>query len=155
MPIPVNLQAVVDEMNFPSGEMVAYINCKTGEMLTFSGEDISCAEDDADDLCLPDWQKEIVADAKRALNNDDFTGLPDQYDIHEYSIMESFCSSLAEGRIKNILHQAISRKGAFRRFKDQISLLGVRDDWFNFKNDALKDIAAKFLKSHDIEYVDE
>ncbi len=41
MVLPVNLKAVVDEMDGAGDEMTDYINRKTGKLITLSDEEIS------------------------------------------------------------------------------------------------------------------
>ena len=82
MALPVNLQAVVDEMDRAGDEMAAYVNRKTGELITLSDDEISYAEDDDVSRFVLEWQKEMVDRAKKVLADDDYIALPDQYDIH-------------------------------------------------------------------------
>ncbi len=155
MTITVRLQAVVDEMETAMEEMTAYIHRTSGELLTIGNEYLECAEDGTDDLYDTDWQQEMLADAGRIVADDAFIPLPDQYEIHEYDIMRRFCLQMEEDAIRNNLLAAISGKGAFRHFKDRIDDLNIREDWFAFKNTALKTIAADFLEQHEIAFVDE
>jgi hypothetical protein len=60
MALPVNLQAVVDQMEAQSDEVTAYINRKTGELAAVSDEEISYAERDDVDGFIPEWQVELV-----------------------------------------------------------------------------------------------
>ena len=69
--------------------------------------------------------------------------------------MERFCYSLDDERLKNVLLRAIAGKGAFRYFKDRVFDEGVREDWFAFRDAALKRIAADFLESRGIAFIDE
>ncbi len=158
MVLPVSLQAVAEEMDLPSVEMTAYINRKTGELVSLSEDDAYYAGRSEDDghanSVLQEWQMEAAEQAKAVLENDHYVELPDAFDIHEYAIMERFCHSLDDERVRDALLRAIGGKGAFRYFKDRISEEGVREDWFNFRNQALKDIAADFLQSQGIAFVD-
>ncbi len=155
MSLPVNLRAVMDEMDMAADEMTAYINCKTGELITLTDEDFSYAEDDDTNALIPDWQKELVEKAKMILADDDYIELPGRFEINDYSIMERFCYSVEDERVQNALLQAIKGKGAFRYFKDRIHEEGLHDDWFAFRDNALKQIAADFLKIHEIPHSDE
>ncbi len=155
MALPVNLRAVVDEMDAAGDEMTAYINRITGELTTLSQEDISYAEQDGDPAFLPEWQEEIVAKAKKVLADSDSIEMPGRFEIHEYSIMERFCFSVTDERVQNALLRAIKGRGAFRHFKDRIFEESVREDWFAFREKALKGIAAEFLESQGITFIDE
>ena len=81
-----------------------------------------------------------------------FFRLPDQYDIHEHSIMEHFVWELPAGEMRDHLDNAIHRKGAFRRFKDSIYDYGIQQDWYDYLNDAYKQIARDWCKENGIRY---
>jgi hypothetical protein len=143
-------------MDVPSDEMTAYINNKTGELLTVSEEEtriIEAGNEDAE--FIPEWQKEILPKVRQVLESDDFVALPDKFEIHEYSIMERFCLSLPDEALQNELLHAIRGSGAFRRFKDAIYRKEIQDDWYRFRNEALKRIATDFLESEGIPWLDD
>ena len=153
---PVSLQSVVNEMDVPSDEMTAYINKKTGELFTVSEEETHIIEaGNDDDEFVPEWQKEILPKVREVLESDDFVALPDKFEIHEYSIMERFCLSLPDEALQNELLHAIRGSGAFHRFKDAIHHKGIQDDWYRFRDQALKRIAIHFLESEGIAWQDD
>jgi Uncharacterised protein family (UPF0158) len=154
MPLPVELQTVVDEMEMATDEWRGYINRKTGELRSFDGEVLRIAEDEDAASGLEDREAEDVEECRRVLEDKDFIELPSKYDIHEYSIMERFCLSLDDERMDERLLDAIRGRGAFRRFKDLIHDKGIQDDWYRYRNDALKKIAADFLEANEIPYSD-
>jgi len=96
-----------------------------------------------------------VEACRRVLGDKDFIELPSKYDIHEYRIMERFCLSLDDARMSERLLDAISGRGAFRRFKTLVHDKGIQDDWYRYRNDAMKEIAADFLEEHEIPYSDD
>lgn len=153
MPLPVQLKAVVDEMEFGTDEWRAYINRKTGELASFRADARRAVEDD--DPPGEGWELDEWQDCKRVLEDHDFIELPSKDDIHEYSIMERFCSSLNDERTRDRLLDAIAGRGAFRRFKDLIHRQGIEQDWYRYRDDALKKIAADFLEAHGIPYSDD
>lgn len=153
---PVSLQAVVDEMDVFGDEMTAYINKKTGELFTVGDEEAGYIEDgDEDDDFIPEWQKEILPKVREVLESDDFVPLPDKFEIHEYSIMERFCLSMEDDDLQDDLLNAIRGRGAFHRFKDIIHRKEIQDDWYSYRNDALKRIAVDFLEAEEITFVDD
>jgi len=153
---PVSLQSVVNEMDIPSDEMTAYVNKKTGELFTVSEEETRIIEaGNEDDEFIPQWQKEILPKVREVLESDDFVALPDKFEIHEYSIMERFCLSLPDEALQNELLHAIRGSGAFRRFKAAIYRKEIQDDWYRFRNEALKRIATDFLESEGILWLDD
>ena len=153
---PLSLQTVVDEMDVFGDEMTAYINKKTGELFIVGGEEAGYIEDgDEDERFIPEWQREMLPKVREVLESGDFIPLPDKYEIHEYSIMERFCLSIEDDDLQEELMNAISGRGAFRCFKDAIYRREIKDDWFSYRNDALKRIAAEFLEMEGIAFVDE
>ena len=152
---PVSLQAVVEEMDFVGEEMTAYINNRTGELCTVGDEEARLIEDGyKDDDFIPDWQKEMLPKIREVLESGDFVPLPDKFEIHEYSIMERFCRSIESNDLRQELLHAIHGGGAFRRFKDTIYRRAIQDDWYGYRNNALKRIAADFLEVEGIAFSD-
>lgn len=78
----------------------------------------------------------------------DFIRLPDKYDIHEYSIVESFIYTLPQDRVQSELAMAIHGKGAFRRFKDSVNYYGVADKWYAYRDNAYRNIAIEWCKNN-------
>jgi hypothetical protein len=150
--LPVDLQAVIDEMDVLSDELTAYINRKTGELFTVTEEDVLSLEAKGNGLDVPEWQAEILPKIKEVLESEDFFELPDKFEIHEYSIMEQFCLGVANARLRDALSDAIRGRGAFRRFKDLMHRHGFADDWYAYRNAAFGKIAAEFLRAEGIAY---
>ena len=126
-------------------QWAAHLNRKTGEIIMIPGEDSDGRDEDA---CKEDLERIESAP-------DEFVTLPSQRDVREYDIMEAFCETVADERKRERLQDAISGKGAFRRFKDMVDRLDVRDDWFAFKERALGEHARRFLKSEGIPFTDD
>ncbi len=150
------LRELIDEMDVQFDDEQVLLNKRTGEIVRLSADDIRLAEEEDLDDDLLDWQIEDRETAIEILDDEDnYIPLPSQYDIHEYSIMERFCYSLDDKRKQDALLRAISGKGAFRRFKDKIFDLGVRDDWFAYRDNELKQFAIEWCKDHGIEFIDD
>ena len=154
MALPVKLRVFVDYMDAVNDEMTAYINRNTGDLVILTDDDISFAEDD-DTHFIPDWQRETVEKAKQVLIDDNYIELPDRFELHEYQIMERFCTTVEDRSVQNILLRAIRGRRAFRRFKDKVYAEGIDKDWYRFRDNAYKQIAADFLSSECIAFVDE
>ena len=82
----------------------------------------------------------------------DFCIFPTKYEIHEYSIMDSFVDYLPPGRMKNELGAAIRGKGAFRRFKQTIRFHGIEQLWYDYKADAYRELAERWCRDNELEY---
>ena len=154
MALPVKLRAVVDQIEMTGDEMTAYINRKTGDLITLTDEDLSYAEDGDNDRLIPDWQRETGDQVKQVLADDEYIALPDSFEIHEYQIMEHFCYTIEDERVQNILLQAINGKGAFRHFKDKVYEEGINKNWHRFRDSAFKQIAVGFLENQGIAFTD-
>jgi hypothetical protein len=153
MALPVKLQDVADILDGLPDEWTAYINRRTGGLTSFSEYDMNFADEGADAGVLPGWQAEDIAEAKTVLESPDFIALPSAFDIHAYSIMERFCLGIADDRLRDILLEAIRGRGAFQRFKELTYREGVREDWYAFRAEVLRQVAADFLESEGIPFV--
>jgi len=78
--------------------------------------------------------------------------LPGKFEIHEWSIMERFARSLTDAAESDELDAALHGRGAFRRFKDAAHRLGIADEWYQFRQTALEEIATEFLEAHGIAF---
>lgn len=153
---PVKLKEIVDEMEIQMDEYRKLLNKETGVIVTVGTEELSIAEEseDGEDFSsYPDWQQDSIKEALDVIENwDNYIGLPDKWDIDEYSIMEEFCLSIKNEKLSDKLYYAIKGRGAFRRFKDAIIQYGIEEDWYKFRDEALKDIAARWCTANEIEY---
>ncbi len=108
------------------------------------GEDFSC---------YPDWQQDSIKEALDVIENwDGYIELPDKWDINEYNIMEEFCLSIKNEKLSDKLYYVIKGRGAFRRFKGEIIQYGIEEDWYNFRDEALKGIAIRWCNANEIVY---
>ena len=135
MTLPVSLQSVVDEMDVMDDGWVAYINARTGQLVTIS-----------------EYDREESTEALQAEESADFILLPSKFDINEYSIIERFCESISDPVLQQELRSAIHGGGAFRRFKDAIRRSRSEDAWYAFRQAAMESIAASFLDTNGISY---
>ena len=149
MATTVSVKEVVDALDTTPDEMSSYVNRATGAVVTVSQEDLLLAEDDSG-ADMPDWQREVVAEAKRILESDDWLELPTKSDIHEWKIMDDFGASLAAESQRTAIADAIHGSGAFRNFKSTIRRLGLEAAWFAYKTAALEAIARDWLRRNDL-----
>ena len=135
MSLPVSLAAVVEEMDVMNDDWVAYINRRTGQLVT-----------------VTEYDREESTEALQAEDSPDFVALPSKFDLHEYSIIERFCQAASDQTLAEELASAIQGSGAFRRFKDAIRRHGIEYEWYAFRESAFASIAASFLDAHGIPY---
>jgi hypothetical protein len=156
MPLPVKLKDIIDEMEVQSDFHSCYLNKKTGEIVMVMDEYFSAAENKEELSDYSDWEKEAIQVAINVLESEeDYISLPSQFDIHEYKIMEKFCLSLDDEKLKDKMYHSIKGGGAFRRFKDNIFEYGIKQDWFKYRREAFKSIAINWCEENNISYIEE
>ena len=75
-------------------------------------------------------------------------------DSHEsYSIMERFALSRPDGQSQRLL-DALSMRHPFRRFKDMVVRLGIADDWYAWRYEALLQHTEESLEYYGIDFMD-
>ena len=149
----VSLREFIIQMDVFSDEYHAYLDKRTGELVTISDEEISIVEEDLDPREYPEWQQPVIEKAKRILEEEDYLPLPSKFDIHEYSIMERFCNSIEDDELSEELNYQIRGSGAFRRFKDAIHRNNIAQEWYRFRQRALEEIAKDWLEANGIGYI--
>ena len=119
-------------------------------------EHFSAAEDEEDISHYSDWEQDAIQVAIDVLESEeDYISLPSQFDIHEYEIMEEFCISLDDEKLKDKMCRSIKGSGAFRRFKDNIFEYGIEQNWFKYRREAFKRKAIDWCEENNIPYTEE
>jgi len=138
----VNLNDVIDAIEFADMEIEYYYSIKTEEILIcFDG------------MINGDKNPELEEDMEE--NFEDYIRLPNQYDVNEYNMMEEFIENLPEGKNQEKLADAIRGRGAFRRFKDMVYDLGLEQKWFRYRDAEYSRIAREWCKENEIEIIEE
>ena len=127
----VKLDAIADALDWVDDETSVYYDTETGETIMYNenwdNEDIDIDEIDYDD-------KYIV--------------LPDQYEINEYHMMEAFAYDHNDDR----LITALQGRGAFRKFKDTVDHIGLRNEWFEFRDNCYRSRAEDWCRAHGLKW---
>jgi hypothetical protein len=153
MAIRVKLNDIIEGLEFQSDESSSFLDKTTGKVVLISDYEMRAAEDDDPIEDFPDWQQDLVRIAKEIVDETgNYIDLPTKFDINEYSIMEKFCLSLNDSEMSDTLYSSIKGSGAFRRFKDAINEYDIADDWYKYRNDALKEIAIEWCPEKGIEF---
>lgn len=150
MSLPVSLRKFVAEMDL-FGEGRAFLSRRTGEILAATDDDLAAAEGE-DDADVPEWQQEVLPKIREALTSDDWLALPSKFDLDEYGIMEDFCRTVADATLRGDLLDTIGGRGTFGRFKNMLHRHNLQDRWYQFRDDALREIAVQWLRAHEIPY---
>ena len=149
----VKLSDIIDGLESQSDESSSFLDKKTGEVILMTDYAMRAAEENEPLEDVPDWERELVATAREILaETGQYLQLPTKYDLDEYSIMENFCMSLERKEIGDILYDLISGSGAFRRFKDAAYKYGVEDEWYKYRDNAMKELAIEWCRQNDIEF---
>ena len=73
---------------------------------------------------------------------------------HEgFEFMEMFAQSRPEAQAGKI-YQALNRRHPFSTFRHAVEDLGILQEWYDFKNKALEELAEERLRDYDIEFKD-
>lgn len=152
---PVKLEDIINGIEMQADESSSYLNIKTGEVVIISDEESSAAEEDKPIDSFPEWQHELINKAKEILQSNDYISLPSKFQVHEYRIMEKFCLSITDDQIRDILYYTIKGSGAFQRFKDNIYKYHLEEEWYKFRDEAIKRIAIEWCEDKGINYIEE
>lgn len=151
---PISIKAIADKLDCLMDDWKYYLNKKTGEIAEIPLEYMGIAEESEEDddfSAYQDWEQDSIRDAMAVLDNwSDYVELPDQEEVNEYSIMESFCYSLNDDKLRSRMCNAITGRGAFRRFKDGIVRYGIEGDWYAYKYEALCEIAKEWCEYNEL-----
>jgi hypothetical protein len=146
MPPRVKLNDVIEALDTAGEEHSHYLDKRTGEIVLITNEEMEAAEEDELISEYPEWQRESILKAREILKSKDFVALLDQFDIHEYKIMEDFCLEIQDRNVAETLLRLIKGSGAFRRFKNAIHSMGVEKDWYQFRRTELEKLAIQWLE---------
>jgi len=152
MTLPVRLEDVIEALELPE-EWEAFLDPDSGEIITVTDEERDYLEEEDLDLeDLPEWEREALERARSATESDRMLQLPDRFEVHEWDIMRRFAGSWPHP-ISTQLLDAIHGSGAFARFRSTVDRLGLREEWYVFRDETVERIATDWLEEHGIAYV--
>jgi len=132
----VKLSDLVDAIETTDDEMHYYYNMDNAEVI-FISDEISDERD-----------KQEIED-----NFDRYIRLPSRHDINDYEIMEQFIEGLADEGQQNQLENGISRRGAFRRFRELTDRFDLTQEWYDFRTVAYQRIANDWCQDNQVELI--
>ena len=150
----VKLSDIVEGLDFQSDEQSSFLNLTTGEVVSVTDEELRAAEEDAPLEDFPEWQHDAIRIARDIVETDHYLPLPDRFEINEYRMMERFCLSVDDDDLRDDLCDAIRGRGAFRRFKDRMQSYGMAEEWYRYRDAALREIAMAWCEAHGIPYTE-
>jgi hypothetical protein len=149
------LSEIAEAFDLQSDAFSAFLNRKTGAIEQTATDILSAIEDNDDDQELIDTydvtEQEIALAREILDNNGPWLPLPSQSDIDEYRIMEQFCLNQNDPIMRYRLLAAINGKGAFKRFKDTAERTGVLEQWYEYREKEIKEIARQWCKENGVE----
>ncbi len=151
----VNLHDLAQELQIQTDGWKGFLHTPTGEFVGLQDEALSAAEEGTPDEDFADWEQEEIELAKRIIETDEYIALPSKWDIHEHSMMENFCFSIENEKMRDVFFDAISGNGAFRRFRDLAERAGVMKDWYKFRDEAYEEFGKKWCERNEIPYTNE
>lgn len=148
-------------MAFDSGDGTEhwYLDRETGAVIFLSddfgfGLDDEDEEEDEDDA-EGGWQDEERA-LRREINRDEegrrYLAVPSLGSHDGFRMMERFAGSQEDRRVREALFDALDRRRPFRSFKDALMAFpDVRERWFAYHEERLREEALAWLESEGIE----
>jgi hypothetical protein len=146
-------------LKFESDEHITRLDLQNSCVVTVDRAVMSAVEEEDEDSLrdLTDWQQSEV-DIARAVAADlgeRFVAAPDKFDFHEYRQMERFIGTVKDGAAAEQLWRAIKGKGAFRYFKDTASRLGLLNQWYQYRDEAIREFIRDWAEANQIAVVDD
>ena len=150
----VKLDDLLESLEFTNESHTSFLNKFTGEIHLIPDElKLYVEQEEFDENELPEWEKEILLLYKDiTARPENYTELPDSFYIDMYSIMERFILSLRDVKIRNQIYYEIKGTGAFRRFREAIEKFGILDEWYRYKDQALRETAIVWCAENGLEY---
>ncbi len=133
----IQIKTIVDCLEMSNDDWEQFLNTQTGEIVSLSSGFSAEADEEL---------------AEEIENSDYYVRLPNQFDIHEWEIMESFSLAMPLKSIREQLLDSIHGQKAFRRFKVTLNRLGIAEDYYDYRTLAFYKIAENWCKENNIIY---
>ena len=155
---PTKLSELIEAVEFDSAVHTQRVDLQNGCVVRVETSVLSAVEEGDEDAVneLPDWQKPEVEEARAIVadSGERFVAAPAQADFHEYQHMERFIGTVADDGAAEQLWRAIKGKGAFRRFQDAAGRLGVLEQWYRYREAAIKEFVVAWAGANSVPYED-
>ena len=138
-PKTVYLEDIADAFEECMDGWAQFLDTRTGEIVALSEDPYMACEEDQEL-----WE-EID-------ETEDYVRLPNQYELHEKSIMEKFAYEIGNQRVSEVLFDALRRRRPYRCFKDKINDLGISQIYYDYRNRTYINIAEEWCRNHHVPY---
>ena len=135
----VYLEDIADAFEECMDGWAQFLDTRTGEIVALSEDPYMACEEDQEL-----WE-EID-------ETEDYVRLPNQYELHEKSIMEKFAYEIGNQRVSEVLFDALRRRRPYRCFKDKINDLGISQIYYDYRNRTYINIAEEWCRNHHVPY---
>jgi hypothetical protein len=128
----------------------SYLNPDSGEIVTISDDEWALAEDATSDG-IAEWEKEAIPKLRKDIEDIEsgrLLALPGKFEVNDWSIMADFAREKNEGELVTAIHGP----GAFRRFRAAVEHLDLLETWYEFRGNALEQIARDWLINNKLEF---
>ena len=78
--------------------------------------------------------------------------LPNSYVFHDSELIEEYIDEIKNENIQEELEEAFYGKGKYRRFKETLRKFRIENDYYNFREEYLKNMAIEWCQKNNIEY---
>jgi len=155
----VKLSDLIEAFEIDSDEFASYVDLQTGEIVQVDHALLSAVEEGDDDLDgeLGNWEKSEVRIAQAIVSDpgERYVDVADKAALNELRQMERFVAGLKKPAAAKELSNALKGKGAIRSFKDAATRLGVLDQWYTFRDDAVRTCLLNWAKANDVRCEDD
>ena len=138
-PKTVYLEDIADAFEECMDGWAQFLDTRTGEIVALSEDPYMACEEDQEL-----WE-EID-------ETDDYVRLPNQYELHEKSIMEKFAYEIGNQRVSEVLFDALRRRHPYRCFKDKINDLGISQIYYDYRNRTYINTAEEWCRNYHVPY---
>jgi len=156
---PVKLSDLIEAFDSESDEFASYVDLQTGEVVQVEHALLNVIEEGDDDLSgeLANWEKAEVRIAQAIVSDPDerYVDVADKAGLNEHRLMERFIAGVKNRAAAEKLAQTIKGKGAFRAFKDAASKLGLLDQWYTFREDAIRTYLLNWARANGVKCEDD
>ncbi|HYG57788.1 MAG TPA: UPF0158 family protein [Symbiobacteriaceae bacterium] len=146
--VAVDLDALEMALTDGGGEIMWYLDTKTGEVILSDELDDEEAFED-EDLDLSDVE---LAEAAEEEELDRYILIDPFPSRIEYQDMADFADTVSDKHLRDKLDVALDGKGAFRRFKNVLlDYPDVREQWFQFRDKRMHKRVLEWLQENGLE----
>ena len=136
------IEDIADKLEEVMEEWEQYLNIETGEI-------VSLPSSDNDYIDLVPEDEELAEEMECS---DNYVRLPNQYDIHEYNIMEDFAYAAPNQKYQEKLLYVLHGRKPYRHFKDEIINLGIDDVYYAYRTLEFCKIAKEWCERYEIPF---